>query len=73
MSRTLFTHSLPLVAAEQCYQKIINDTRNLLISTKTKTKQDSIYQSLLAMIKKYNEIVAGPKVTTGMQQMIHKS
>ena len=28
MSRVLFTHSLPLVAAETCYQKIIKDARN---------------------------------------------
>ena len=29
ISRTLFTHSLPLVVAEQCYMKLLKDARCL--------------------------------------------
>ena len=62
MSRTLFTHSLPLVAAEQCYQKLINDARNLVISTKNEKKQEQVYQTLLTLITKYNEKLLSTKV-----------
>ena len=34
MSRQLFTHSLPLVAAEQCYNKLLQDARGLIIKCK---------------------------------------
>ena len=40
ISRKLFTHSLPLVVAEQCYDKLIRETRHLIISSKTDKKKD---------------------------------
>lgn len=62
MSRTLFTHSLPLVAAEQCYKKLLKDTRNLIISTKQETKQEEVYKTLLRIIENYNEKLLSTKV-----------
>ena len=33
LSRKLFTHSLPLVVAEQCYIKLLKDARSLIVDT----------------------------------------
>lgn len=62
MSRTLFTHSLPLVAADQCYQKLLSDARDLLINTKQEIKQEEVYQTLLKIIQNYNEKLLSTKV-----------
>lgn len=42
ISRRLFTHSLPLVVAEQCYEKLLKDARSLVQDTKIATKRKSI-------------------------------
>lgn len=39
ISRRLFTHSLPLVVAEQCYEKLLKDARSLVQDTKIATKE----------------------------------
>ena len=62
MSRVLFTHSLPLKAAEQCYEKLLTDNRNLIVSTKQETKKEDVYKTLLRIIKNYNEKVLSTKV-----------
>ncbi len=62
MSRTLFTHSLPLIAAEQCYQKLLRDTRNLIISTQKEDKKEEVYETLLKIIQNYNEKLLSTKV-----------
>lgn len=62
MSRTLFTHSLPLVAAEQCYKKILKDARNLIVATKQEKKKEEVYKTLLRIIKNYNENLLSTKV-----------
>ena len=54
LSRTLFTHSLPLVAAEQCYNKLLRDTRNLIVRSSNPDKKESAYQMLLKLIEDYN-------------------
>ena len=51
ISRFLFTHSLPLIAAEQCYVKLIKGTRQLIIKSNTKTKKDSATVSRMLLIK----------------------
>ena len=61
MSRVLFTHSLPLVAAENCYQKIIKDARNLILTSKSDKKEEA-YNSLIRIIKNYNEKLLSTKV-----------
>ena len=50
ISRKLFTHSLPLVVAEQCYEKLLVDSRTLIMDTKIVRKQEKAY-SLLINIK----------------------
>lgn len=39
ISRRLFTHSLPLVVAEQCYEKLLKDARSLVQDTKLQPKE----------------------------------
>ena len=43
LSRKLFTHSLPLIVAEQCYGKLLNDIRSLIVDTKIVRKQEKAY------------------------------
>lgn len=62
MSRVLFTHSLPLVAADQCYQKLLRDTRNLIITTKQENKKEETFKTLLKIISNYNEKLLSTKV-----------
>lgn len=62
LSRTLFTHSLPLVAAEQCYQKLLRDTRNLIANTKVAEKKNQVYHMLLDLIEDYNVKLLSTKV-----------
>ena len=40
ISRNLFTHSLPLVVAEQCYMKLLKDARSLVQDTKIAAKRE---------------------------------
>ena len=62
LSRVLFTHSLPLVAAEQCYNKLLRDTRNLIMSLKQEHKREEAYQMLLKLIEDYNVKLLSTKV-----------
>ena len=62
LSRVLFTHSLPLVAAEQCYNKLLRDTRKLIINLKQETKREEAYQMLLKLIEDYNVKLLSTKV-----------
>lgn len=62
ISRRLFTHSLPLVVAEQCYIKLIKDTRSLIVDTKIETKREKAYNLLLNIIEDYNIKLLSTKV-----------
>lgn len=62
LSRVLFTHSLPLVAAEQCYNKLLKDARNLIVNTKESTKKEDAYSMLLKLIEDYNVKLLSTKV-----------
>jgi hypothetical protein len=62
LSRVLFTHSLPLVAAEQCYNKLLRDVRNLIVTTKNEKKQEEAYQMLIKLIEDYNVKLLSTKV-----------
>ena len=62
LSRVLFTHSLPLVAAEQCYKKLLKDTRNLIVSSKAPEKKEQLYSMLLKLIEDYNVKLLSTKV-----------
>ena len=43
LSRRLFTHSLPLGVAEQCYNKLLNDLSNLIVDTRVPKKKERAY------------------------------
>lgn len=62
ISRKLFTHSLPLVVAEQCYEKLLKDTRALIISSPNKKKQDMAYGMLITLIDDYNTKLLSTKI-----------
>ena len=62
ISRKLFTHSLPLVVAEQCYIKLLKDTRALIVDTRIMKKRDKAYSLLLNLIDEYNLKVLSTKV-----------
>ena len=62
ISRKLFTHSLPLVVAEQCYIKLLKDTRALLVDTRIVKKKEKAYELLLNLIDEFNLKVLSTKV-----------
>ena len=62
ISRNLFTHSLPLVVAEQCYMKLIKDARCLVQDTKIAAKREKAYTLLLNLIENYNVELLSTKV-----------
>jgi len=62
ISRKLFTHSLPLVVADQCYKKLLNDSRSLVQDTKIATKREKAYSLLINLIEDYNTKLLASKV-----------
>lgn len=62
ISRRLFTHSLPLVVAEQCYIKLLKDIRALIVDTRVIKKQEKAYRLLLDLIDEYNLKLLSTKV-----------
>ncbi len=62
ISRKLFTHSLPLVVAEQCYIKLLKDLRALIVDTRIVQKREKAYALLLRLIEEYNVKVLSTKV-----------
>ena len=62
ISRKLFTHSLPLVVAEQCYIELIKETRNLVVISPNENKKEKAYQMLLQIIEDYNVKLLSTKV-----------
>ena len=62
ISRRLFTHSLPLLVAEQCYEKLLLDTRTLIMDTKIARRQEKAYGLLINLIDDYNLKLLSTKV-----------
>ena len=62
ISRKLFTHSLPLAVAEQCYMKILKDARALIQDTKIAAKREKAYNTLINIIEEYNVKLSSTKV-----------
>ena len=62
ISRKLFTHSIPLVVAEQCYEKLLNDARCLVQDTKIAAKREKAYEMLINLIEDYNIKLLSTKV-----------
>lgn len=62
LSRKLFTHSLPLIVAEQCYIKLLKDVRSLIVDTKIAKKREKAYALLIKLIEEYNVKLLSTKV-----------
>lgn len=62
ISRKLFTHSLPLVVAEQCYEKLLKDARILVQDTKMAGKRERAYSMLINLMEDYNIKLLSTKV-----------
>lgn len=62
ISRSLFTHSLPLIAAEQCYLKLIENTRDLILKSENKIKRDKAFDLLTDIVEDYNIKLLSTKV-----------
>ena len=62
ISRRLFTHSLPLSVAEQCYIKLLKDVRSLIVDTRVIKKQERAYSLLIKLIEEYNVKLLSTKV-----------
>ena len=62
LSRKLFTHSLPLVVAEQCYEKLLDETRTLIVESKIARKKENAYKLLINLIEEYNIRLLSTKI-----------
>ena len=62
LSRNLFTHSLPLIVAEQCYMKLLKDARCLIQDTKIAAKREKAYTMLLNLKEDYSVRLLATKV-----------
>ena len=62
ISRKLFTHSLPLIVAEQCYIKLLRDVRSLIVDTRIIKKQEKAYSLLIHLIEDYNIKLLSTKI-----------
>ena len=62
ISRKLFTHSIPLIVAEQCYEKLLKDARILVQDTKMAAKREKAYSMLMNLIEDYNVRLLSTKV-----------
>ena len=62
ISRQIFTHSLPLVAVEQCYNKLLVDIRKIITNTKNEKEKMDAYNLLLDLLEVYNIKLLSSKV-----------
>lgn len=62
ISRNIFTHSIPLAVAEQCYKKLLKDARMLVQDTKIATKREKAYSMLIKVMETYYTKLLATKV-----------
>lgn len=62
LSRKLFTHSIPLIVAEQCYEKLLKDARVLVQDTKIAARRENAFSMLMNLIEDYNVKLLSTKV-----------
>lgn len=62
ISRKLFTHSLPLIIAEQCYEQLLNEARSELVHAKNDKKAEKAYKILLTIIEEYRVNLLSTKI-----------
>ena len=62
ISRKLFTHSLPLIVAIQCYEKLLKDARILVQDTKIAPRREKAYGMLINLFEDYYVKLLSTKV-----------
>ena len=62
ISRTFFTHSLPLGATERCYIELMKEIRDIIVRENNKTKRKKAYKTLIKIIEDYNQKLLSTKV-----------
>lgn len=62
ISRTFFTHSLPLAATERCYIELMKQAREIIVGEKNKAKKVKAYETLVKIIEQYNLKLLSTKV-----------
>ena len=62
VSRRLFTHSLPLIIAEQCYEQLLNEVRSELVHAKNDRKFKKAYKMLFTIMEEYNVNLLSTKI-----------
>ena len=62
ISRKIFTHSLPLIIAEQCYEQLLNEVRSELVHAKNDRKFNKAYSMLLTISEEYNVNLLSTKI-----------
>lgn len=62
MSRKIFTHSIPLSVAEQCYVKLLKDLRSLIVDTRIPKKKQRAYELLIRLIEEFNQNLLSTKI-----------
>ncbi len=53
ISRGLFTHSLPLIVAEQCYEQLLNEACSEYVHTRNERKEKKAFKMILNIIEEY--------------------
>ena len=62
ISRTFFTHSLPLGATEECYIELIKQVNGIIVKEKNKEKRNKAYETLVKIIEEFNLKLLSTKV-----------
>ena len=62
LSRTLFTHSLPLGIVEKSYQKLISDTRILLVRSIGTKKEEKVFSMIKLIVEEFNNKILVGKI-----------
>lgn len=62
ISRKLFTHSLPLIVAEQCYVQLLKQTRKIMIEESNDSKKEFAFNMLMDLIEEYNVKLLSTKI-----------
>lgn len=62
ISRNLFTHSLPLIVAEQCYEQLLNEACSEFVHTRNARKAKKAYKMILNIIQEYQVNLLSTKI-----------
>lgn len=62
ITRKLFTHSLPLIIVEQCYEQLLNDARAEIVYSKNERKLEKAYKILFEIIEEFKIKLLSTKI-----------